>query len=183
MGKEDRVIDHHTRRSIFNHIATYPGVSFVTLRNIYQMPDGTLRYHLQYLERKKMILARILNGKRCYFPSDTKQSNQIDPEGNLIGVPLSDLQQKILHRIKSNPGSNQKEICSLVRCSRFTFDYNIRTLLSLGLVRKWKDGRSTRFEYIDQDTLVNEILKRAAEDLLTGKIDEDLFKRIKARLK
>jgi predicted transcriptional regulator len=182
METEDRVMGHHTRRSIFNHIEIYPGVSFTTLKNIYQMPDGTLRYHLHYLQRKGMVIARIRNGRRCYYPSDAKHSNQVDPDGNLIGVPLSDIQQRILHRIKSNPGSNQREICSLVRCSRFTFDYNIRTLLSLGLARKWKDGRYTRYEYIDQESLKKEILKRAAEDLLNGKIDEALFNRIRSRL-
>ncbi len=182
METGDGAMGHHSRRSIFNHITTYPGVTFVTLKNIYQMSDGTLRYHLHYLERKSLISGKVINGRRCYYPKDERHSGYFDPDGNFIGVPLSEIQQRILHRIKGNPGANQKEICRLVKCSRFTFNYNIGTLLTIGLVRKWKDGRSTRFSYIDQKTLKKEILKRAAEDLLTGKIDEVLFKRIRARL-
>jgi predicted transcriptional regulator len=182
MESKDRVLDNGKRRSIFNHITTYPGVSFVTLKKIYQVPDGTLRYHLRYLERNERILCRLMEGRRCYYPKDRIRSDQIDPDGNLIGVPLTKVQQIILHRIKNDPGACQVEVCRQARCTRFTFNYNIKTLLELGLVRKWKDGRTTRYEYLDQETLKKEILRRAAEDLLTGKIDEVLFNRIRSRL-
>ena len=64
----DIVFDHEFRKMIYTHILTYPGVSYITIKNIFNLPDDTLRYHLKYLEKADRILADKENGKRCYYP-------------------------------------------------------------------------------------------------------------------
>ncbi len=64
----DMVFDHKTRKMIYSHILNYPGVSYITLKNIFHLTASTLRYHLEYLAKADRILIDLEDGKRCYYP-------------------------------------------------------------------------------------------------------------------
>ena len=55
MNKDKEKLEHYLRKMIYNHIKEYPGVSFSTLKKVYDLNDSTLRYHLKYLERNEKI--------------------------------------------------------------------------------------------------------------------------------
>ena len=61
-------LEHNTRKMIINHILAYPGVSFGTIKKVLNIPPGTLRYHLNYLESKKKIKSSLTGNNRCYYP-------------------------------------------------------------------------------------------------------------------
>ena len=102
--------DHETRRMIYNHILTYPGVPYITLKNIYDLTDGTLRYHLEYLEKAERILSNIENGKRVYYPIQNDVSDARLFAGKTRSYKFTSIQQKILNTIKRIPGITQKEL-------------------------------------------------------------------------
>jgi predicted transcriptional regulator len=178
---DDTAIDNETRRSIYKHILNYPGVHFIVLKDIFGIPEGTLRYHLRYLEKKNRIISRIENGRRCFYASEARPSSKHNIRGE--GGRLSEVQNRILKAVRKREGITQKELCSLTKLNRFTLMYNINKLISSGIVRSYKRGREIHYEYISDSRLKNEILRRAAIDLLNGRIDEEAFEKIASRLK
>ncbi|MGA1820215.1 MAG: hypothetical protein ACMUHU_04310 [Thermoplasmatota archaeon] len=180
MPGEMDVRDNETRRSIYKHIINYPGVPFTVLKEIFGIPEGTLRYHLRYLERKKQVRSRLENGRRCYYSAERAE------EGAPILTPgritLTSVQERVLSAVRKRDGTTQKVLCSLTGLNRFTLMYNLKKLISMGLVRQYTMGREVHYEYISRSRLEREILRRAAVDLLYGRIDEDTFEMIVERL-
>ena len=68
MAHGDVALDNKLRKIIYNHILAYPGESYNRLKNIFELTDGALRYHLGYLEKNRKISSDLAKGTRCYYP-------------------------------------------------------------------------------------------------------------------
>lgn len=174
MVESQGIIGHETRRSIYLHISMYPGVRFVVLKKIFGLKDGTLRYHLNYLEKKNMIETRLEEGQKCYFRKEVGflEDNNIPPT-----EVQSDRKKEvmILNVIKRHPGITQKELCKRSNLNRFTVIYNLRKLIDRGRIRVKREGRYVEYSYVSKVEMIKEIKRRAAIDLLKGRIDEDRY--------
>ncbi|UCH89161.1 MAG: MarR family transcriptional regulator [Thermoplasmata archaeon] len=183
MIKSNVDLEHHIRKTIFNHIIAYPGVSFSTLKKIFDLNDSTLRYHLKYLERGERISSRIERGKLHYYPYF---SNITIPTAANTSSKTNDLtpqQLHILYAIKKYPGINQTELITKTSLKRHILTYNISKLIDLGMVRKYNHVRNVCYEYITDELLKTETLKVLAIKLLNNEIDEETFLRLKNRMK
>ena len=174
--------DNKTRKMVLNHIHAYPGVSFVVIRDIFAIPDGTLRYHLNYLERKKEIYSKLVDQERCFFPNvgvilDKKRSGPV-----VRGFRLTKTQNKILTMIKQHPGINQKDLILRTRTKRVTLVYNLNKLVDAELVRKVKDGRNVCYFHVTEEEIRQELLKKLLKKLIKGEISEAKFTKLKKRL-
>ena len=179
---KDGVLDHDTRKMIYHHILTYPGVQYNILKDIFDLKDGTLRYHLEYLEKAERILSDIENGKRCYYPLQ----NEIVVSNRFGKKPyknnFTSTQLKILTTIKRNPGISQKELIKKTALSRFTVSYNLRKFIGMGFVKRSNNENSVYYEYMTDELLRREVLVRLTLKLLNKEIDEKTFNEIKNKL-
>lgn len=182
MANGDIIFDHEKRKMIFNHILTYPGVSFHVLKNIFSITSGTLRYHLEYLEKAKRILANVEKGKRCYYPlkDDIEVSKLF--ENRPRAYSLNDTQQKLLNLIKRNPEITQKRLIQKTGLSRFTVSYNMRKFIDLGLIKKSNNAKNVCYEYMTDELLKHEVLLRLTMKLLDKEIDERAFIKLRKKL-
>ena len=57
-----------------------------------------------------------------------------------------------------------------------------KKILSLNLIRKYKNGQNVCYEYMTDDELKYEILKRLLIKLIKKEIDEETFLRLKRKL-
>ena len=174
-------LEHNTRKMLINHILTYPGVSFGTIKQVFNLPDGTLRYHLNYLESKKEIKSQLVRGNRCYYPNkeiifdSNSQSN--------IGVHrLNDNQERLLDTVKRYPGITQKELMISTGLARVTVGQNIKKLIDFGIVRREQNGRNTCYFFISNVELVDKIRRRLITKFLNNEIDEQTFLALKKKL-
>jgi predicted transcriptional regulator len=167
---------------IYSHILTYPGVSYITLKNIYNLTAGTLRYHLEYLEKADRIMVDIENGKRCYYPKRHEVALSGQVASNQVRSNLNKTQQKILNAIKKQPGITQKELIKKTKLSRIRISYNINKFIDLGFVKKSNNGKHVMYEYMTDELLRSEMLLRLTMRLLNKEIDEETFNKLKDRL-
>lgn len=178
----DSVFDHETRKMIYNHILNYPGVSFNVLRNIFNLSDGTLRYHLKYLEKGERILSDIENGKKCFYPlqNEIVISEIFENKPRLYNFTKTQL--RILNAIKHYPGISQKELINKTNLSRFTISYNMRKFIDMGLIKKTNNEKNVYYEYMTDDVLRHEVLLRLTMKLLKNEISEKEFFEMKKKL-
>ncbi len=62
-----RALELKIRRRIYNFILKYPGLHFRELMRKLNLPNGTLGYHLKYLEKRGLITARPGEGYVRYY--------------------------------------------------------------------------------------------------------------------
>ena len=180
----DTSLDNETRKLIYYHIESHPGVSFMVLKSVLKLNDSTLRYHLNYLEKSNKISLGAENGRRYYFAHSGSRHVIRNAEGSTVftSYELSDTQGKIVSTIKLNPKINQKELAKLTKINRITLSKNLNKLMDLCLVRKIPNGNSVNYEYLENKQLRYEILKRLIKKLVNNEIDEETFLKLKKEL-
>ena len=70
----EKALDNRTRKMVYNYISKHPGVSFGSIMNVLDLTEGTLRYHLGYLERENKILSNLKGKHKCYYSNQRGKS-------------------------------------------------------------------------------------------------------------
>jgi predicted transcriptional regulator len=180
----ESVFENTTRRMIYNHIYAHPGVTFLILKKVLNLNESTLRYHLNYLERSEKISFGLEKGKRYYYPhSSAKQIVQKKEGISLTNeLELTNIQARIIDTIQKYPKLNQKELSKRTRVNRITLNRNLKILMDLCLVRKIPNGNMVLYEYMPNEQLRYEILKKLLKKLVRNEIDEETFLELKRKL-
>jgi predicted transcriptional regulator len=176
------VFDHETRKMIYNHILTYPGVPYNILKHIFGLTDGTLRYHLEYLEKAERIMSNIENGRRCYYPLRNEVVVSRLFKNKPTGYKFTEIQQSIINIIKCNPGITLKDLIKRTGLSRFTINYNINKFINMGFIKKSNNANNVIYEYMTDELLRHEVLLRLTIKLLKREISEQEFIELKKKL-
>ena len=184
MVEGQTVLRHETRKMIYNHILVHPGVSFNILKKIFDLNDSTLRYHLNYLEKKEKISFGLERGRRYYYPNENDRVlyRNSDATGTIEPYELSKVQEHIIGTLQKYPGINQKELIKRTGINRLTLNKNIKKLMTLCIVRKVPDGNKVCYKYLETEQLRHEILKRLFIKLLRKEIDEETFLNLSRKL-
>jgi predicted transcriptional regulator len=178
----DEVLENKIRRMVFNHIVKYPGVSFNTLKDIYELTDNSLRYHLYYLERNDKISSGLEEGHRCYYPHPASVSISRSTTAAVESARLTGEQEHLLNIIMRNPGINQKELIRRSRLNRFKVMREVNNLKSKDLVKNTRVHNTVCYEYIPDVEMKYRMLKGLMVKFLKNEIDEVTFLKLKRRL-
>lgn len=175
------VLEHETRKKIYNHILAYPGVSFNIIKNVLNLTESTLRYHLKYLEGKNEIKSSKTGKIRCYYPVH-RTILESKTESKSGQYKLNITHERLINLIKHQPGITQKELIMKTRLKKMTIIYNIKKLVKLDLVQKEKNGKIIHYYYMTDEELRKKILGKLIKKLIDHEIDEHTFLVIKKRL-
>lgn len=170
MTEIELALKNKTRCRLHDQINERPGIDFTGLKSTLNLNDSTLRYHLRYLQKRKMIKADDRMGKLRFFLFDLNPDNF---SSERYGIDqLSKVQIKIIKIIDKNPGINQKELSSRSKINRFMLSYNIRKIMENGLVKLEKRGKNNHYTRIEKDVLKKELILVLMDDLAKGDIEE-----------
>jgi predicted transcriptional regulator len=183
MSLDEVALENQIRKTLYNHIVEYPGVSFSTLEKVYDLNHSTLRYHLKYLEHAERITSKLESGKLHYYEYNSKEFISNPLNNNLKTQRLTPHQEHILHAIKQNPGINQTELIAKTSLKRHILTYNISKLIERGIVRKINHDKNVCYEYISKELLNYDLLKVRAIKLMNKEIDEQTYLKLRSRLK
>ena len=175
-------LEHYIRKMIYNHIIEYPGVSFSTLKRVFDLNDSTLRYHLKYLERTDRITPTMERGQLHYYPFNQISSTPDSTPGPHQKQKLTHHQEAILNAIRHYPGITQKELGKRTSLKRFILTYNLSKLIDLGMVRKNNHSHAVCYEPITDQQLNHEIMRVLTVKLLNKEITEQSYNELKRRL-
>lgn len=133
--QREHVLDHETRGMIRGYIVANPGDHYNSIKGALELPNGTLAYHLQVLE-KEMVVRSVKDGKfRRFYPYEMRM-----PEG---GEPTK-IQRVILDLIRANPGITPRDAASLLGLTSSTVSYHLERLAELGRIEHRREGISKR---------------------------------------
>jgi len=132
-------LDHFVRGQIYQYIKANPGDHYSSIRRELDLSNGVLAYHLYVLEKQNFVKSQRDGKLKRFYPVD-----MMIPQKK--GVRLSDLQVKILKKVKKNPTISQGELAGLLGVARQTVNYNIKLMERAGILRSEKRGSTLKYE-------------------------------------
>ncbi|MFQ5884982.1 MAG: winged helix-turn-helix transcriptional regulator [Thermoplasmata archaeon] len=132
-------LDHFVRGQIYQYIRANPGDHYSSIRRELNLSNGVLAYHLYVLEKQNFVKSQRDGKLKRFYPVD-----MMIPQKK--GVRLSDLQVKILKKVKKNPTITQGELAGLLGVARQTVSYNIKLMERAGILRSKKQGSTMKYE-------------------------------------
>jgi predicted transcriptional regulator len=170
---------HETRKRLLFYIAENPGATFQTLKRVFRINDGTLRYHLDYLRRKKKIRQIKKDNRRTYVPSELRMDLHAPTSRRR---ELSREQKRLLDLIILDPGISRSELLDRSREPRKQLSYNLNRLNELGFIWKARSGGRTGYAPITSKELYRQAYAVIVDRLLDEEIDIDTYRELKRKL-
>lgn len=175
---EEVVLENPKRSRLYDMISRDPGITFKELSRKVNYSVGTLQYHLRILQKEKIIRKEMKNGRRSFYAFETRSPK----DGfNILGTmnQLSAVQREILAVITDNSEISQNEIMNALRINRFMLHYHLKCLLDRDLILKRKVGRVVHYSRVDEEEMKRQLLLKLIDELLSDKIDEQTYQRLK----
>ncbi|WP_301662791.1 winged helix-turn-helix transcriptional regulator [Methanoculleus frigidifontis] len=137
-----RLLDHATRRTLFEQIRDNPGIHFSGLHRATGINTGTLHYHLAVLEREGKIVSHTAGGCTRYF----ENHGTIGERERTILVHLRNRTERaILEMLLQAPAGSRKEIAEELGITGPSVSWHMRRLAADGIVRVDRNGRGATY--------------------------------------
>ncbi len=141
--RREEVLDQFLRGKIQGYVIANPGEHYNHIREVLEISNGTLAYHLRVLEREGYIRSMRDGMYKRYYPAGEKL-----PTKKYLNLA----QSAILNQIRQEPGVSQTEIAERMATSVQVVNYYVQRLWRMDLLTLQKDGRKTRC-FVREDKL------------------------------
>ena len=147
--KEAIVLEN--RKKIYELVRSSPGCHFREIERKIVLPHGTLRYNLNFLVKKELLVEKKDGNNTRYFSKDFSSYNY-----ELLGLLRQKSIRKIILFIVSQKKCFHKDITAFVNLSPSTISWHLNKLVEKGIVEKiWFKNHSSYKVKINE----NEIIK------------------------
>lgn len=146
------LLEHETRRIVYETILASPGIDLKTLTQITGMNENTLRYHLERMQESSKIQVASIGGSAHFFENHGRYSKE---EQTLIARMFTEGSGRILQTILRHPGISRGELAEMLGVAGPTVTRSMTRLIHEGLILQERDGRFVRYyphEILLQDT-------------------------------
>lgn len=175
---QNEALQHKTRKKIYDHIADNPGISFNMLSSIFDLNEGTLRYHLEYLRKSDLISPRKIDNKRCYTCKDVDLNR---PGREMVNAMNKD-QKNIFFLIREESGLTRNDLVERSRSNRRQVTRALSKLKEKGLIKIRKQDGIIHYEIAEDGRIFNEMMLVLMEKYLRGEISLAKLKELKRKL-
>jgi len=141
-----RVADHSNtvgdlkRKFIFSFIKVNPGTCISEMADNLEISRGTLRYHLNVLEKEKLIEAHSDHGNVRYFQNNFTYGEN---EKLVISSLQNEMKRNIIWNILYKECNTNGDLAQKIGVSRAAINWHMTKLKDSGLIEEDKVGRST----------------------------------------
>lgn len=140
---------------ILRCIINNPGVHLRKIYHDLDIPLGTLRYHLEQLEKNGKISSEKIFMSRCYFPIRYFLKN----DRNTLKILHNETTREILMYLIEKTCAHQNEIVGNIGITAPSVNWHMQRLSSLGIVSISKNGKHVIYELIIKPSDVVKLLK------------------------
>ena len=165
----DKILDIKPRNEIYNFIKENPGYHFREISRKLDMPSSTLKYNLNYLQRKGFISKRSEKGYLRFYISEKISAN----EKKLLSVLREPVPRNIILYLILYFESSQKEIVEFAQKwekhpskigyhlnkHRTTIAFHMKKLLNEDILTSINKGSEIIYRINDLDEILDLIIK------------------------
>lgn len=167
--KEDP-LELDTRKRIYELIESTPGVHFREISRRLDIPMGVVEYHLHYLLKKDMIIARKEGRYKRYYTEGKVGSR----DKRVLAFLRKEVPRKILMHLMLEPGSRHRDLKEELGVSGSTLTFHIKKMIKKGVVEEKEVEGGKGFFVIDPEAVSRTLIlyKRSFMDDLVDSFTE-----------
>jgi len=173
--RRDDSISNPTRELILKYIQENPGLSLSRLLSFFGISKGSLRYHLDYLERSGEIRKEKDSGRSVFYASTSHEWGSGTKE-------MSKPQIRVLNLIRGSPGITRSGLLKKIHLSKDGLRYHLRRLGKKNLVEKVESDDGECYYPLSEDEVRKRVYLELVRRLIDGEIDEETFLMISKRV-
>ena len=140
---------------ILVHIKENPGIHLRQIKNDLNMSLGTVRHHLNSLERNGTIISEKSNFYKHYFSVGIFPEN----ERNMLKVLHNETSREILLYLLEKKIAHQNELVVNIGITAASINWHAKRLSSLGIIAVSKKGRHVTYQITVEPQYVVVLLK------------------------
>lgn len=148
--RRDAIFDNVNRARIYQVIADFPGLCYHELMEKTKLHTGTLVYHLDVLEREKLVRSFPEGRLRRYRLHSNQENKSAEEISRDINGAAYALRSKILKVVREKDEITQKEICGVLGVNKQIVSYHIKNLEQEKLLRTERKGLTKRCHAIEK---------------------------------
>lgn len=143
----DPELDLESRRAIYQHVASNPGLHFRALLDALDYAQGTVQYHLRWLEEQGLIEESHDGKYTRYYPADSFD----DVDQAVMNALRREYARRIIAHLVADGPLSTTELSDRLEKSPSTVSWHLSKLEEAGLVTKERHGRRVEYELTDPD--------------------------------
>jgi hypothetical protein len=134
--------DGYIRGSVRGYILGNPGETYNTIKRVLELPNGTLAYHLKFLEKEGEVKTERDGIYKRFYPVEGRISEEV--------LELSKIQKKIVNLVKKLPGLTQREISKRLGEPAQKINYHVSMMVDARLIKLKREGNKTKCFVIEE---------------------------------
>ncbi|MBC7129338.1 MAG: winged helix-turn-helix transcriptional regulator [Thermoplasmatales archaeon] len=151
--KEDHLA-LETRKKIYELIASSPGLHKREISRKLNLSLSTVDYHLHYMERKNLVVAKEDRRYRRYFVTE-KTSPQ---DSRIISLLRQETPRKILIFLLENPNAIHRDICESTGKAPSTVSFHIKKLVEADILEEISLGKEKGYNIKNKDRVIDVLI-------------------------
>jgi len=132
-----------------------PGVHFREIGRRLDIPMGVVEYHLNYLLKKEMIVARMEGRYKRYYAEGKLGSR----DKRVLAFLRQEIPRNILMELLMEPGLRHKELRKRLDISGSTLTFHLKKMIKKGVIEERGKGRSKTYHVQDPDAVSRSLLQ------------------------
>ncbi|MFB6102496.1 MAG: winged helix-turn-helix transcriptional regulator [Haloplanus sp.] len=145
MSEPDFELD--SRRTIYQRVADNPGVNFRALLDGLDYAQGTLQYHLRWLDDEGLVEVSDDGKYTRYYPAATFDED----DRAVMNALRREYSRRILAHLLADGPLSTSELSDRIGKAQSTVSWHLSNLADAELVTKERDGRRVIYEVADPD--------------------------------
>lgn len=140
-------LELESRREIFQHVSENPGVHFRALLEALDYAQGTVQYHLHWLEDEGLVESSTDGQFTRYYPADS--FDEVDQA--VMNALRRECARRIVAHLATAGPLSTSELSDRIEKSPSTVSWHLSKLAEADIVTSERQGRSVEYELTDPD--------------------------------
>lgn len=167
--EEEEALNLERRRRIYHFVRSHPGLHLRALEKRLGIALGDLRYHLDYLEKKRLIGSRSDGYRKTFFSA----RDVFLQDRDVLALLRQRAPRRIILHLMLRESSTFEELRGELGVSKSTLSFHLKKLTAKGLVKTSRlEGRNV-YKLPNKETLA-ELLITYRESFLDAAVDRAL---------
>ncbi|MFO8051538.1 MAG: transcriptional regulator [Thermoplasmatota archaeon] len=143
-----------TRKSIFELIKSSPGIHFREISRRLDIPMGVVEYHINYLLKRDMIVARKEGRYKRYYAEGKVRSS----DKKVLAFLRKEVPRSILMYLMLNPGARHRELKKELDIGGSTLSFHLKKMIKKEVVREERSDGGKGFYVVDPESVSRSLL-------------------------
>lgn len=162
-------LDLESRRTIYQRVAANPGIHFRALLSDLDYAQGTIQYHLKWLESEGLVSTSDDGKFTRYYPTGSFD----EADKAVMNALRREYARRIIAHLAAEGPLSTDELSGRLEKSTSTVSWHLSKLADADLVTKERKGRSVEYRLDDPDRV--EYLYTIHRKSFTDRVVDRLF--------